>query len=306
MNLSFVPIPLLFIISNVGCIIANTIKSYYIKKNCEKTSQYYSINGFIFLFCALSIFVFNGFKFSISLYSFLLALLFGAINMAYAVINSYCIKIGPYGYTMLISYLSTGFTAISGAIFWDEKLTILKIVGIVLMLVCFVLSVDTSTKDKKTSIKWLIFCIVSLILMASVGIVQKIHQSNAVYANELNEFLVVALFTSTILLFALYPYFLNKEKKDLIALSENKKPKVSRYLVFLIIMMIIGMSASINNVFNLFLSGKVETAIFFPISNGIPLLASLIVSLVFYKEKLKVKQLLGLIVGVIAIVVLFF
>ncbi len=303
MNLSLLPISVLFVISNVGCIIGNTIKSYYIKKYCVKTSQYYSINGFIFLFCALSIFAFNGFDFSISLYSILLALLFGAINIAYAVINSHCIKIGPYGYTMLISYLSTGFTAISGAIFWSEKLTLLKIVGIVLMLICFVLSVDTSTNNKKVSFRWLIFCIFSLFLMTGIGIVQKVHQSNVLYAKELNEFLVVAFLFSSLLSFAIYPCFDKSGGDELIPPSENKKPKVSLCLVFLLI---IGICVAINNILNLFLSGKVEAAVFFPIANGIPLLASLIVSLVLYKEKLKPKQLIGLFIGIIAVIVLFF
>ena len=70
--------------------------------------------------------------------------------------------------------------------------------------------------------------------------------------------------------------------------------------------MICGIGVAGNNALNLYLSGVTDTAIFFPIVNGVPLLCSLLVSFILFKEKLKKKQLWGLLVGIVAIVCLFF
>ena len=87
----------------------------------------------------------------------------------------------------------------------------------------------------------------------------------------------------------------------------TQKENTTKKLIwnFILALIICGVGAAGNNVINLYLSGITDTAIFFPIVNGVPLLASLLVSFFLFKERLKKKQLIGLLVGIVAIVCLF-
>lgn len=109
----------------------------------------------------------------------MLGVVFGVATMIFAILQAKAVKIGPFGYTTVIVNLSTALTALSGAIFWHEKLSAFKIAGIVLMIGSFALAVDTGNNDgKKASIKWFILCLFALSASALIGILQKIHQTS--------------------------------------------------------------------------------------------------------------------------------
>ena len=130
-------------------------------------------------------------------------------------------KIGPFGYTTVIVSLSTAITALSGAIFWHESLNAFKVIGIVLMLGCFALAVDTDNKDgKKANWTWFLFCIITLLTCAGIGLLQKVHQTSE-YKNELMGFLIVAFVTSSII--SLGGYFVFRKKENAIAKKNNEK-----------------------------------------------------------------------------------
>ena len=60
-----------------------------------------------------------------------------------------------------------------------------------LMLVSFLLAIEKGTNEKKTSVKWLVLCIICFFLQGGIGIMQKIHQTSP-HKAELNAFLVIA------------------------------------------------------------------------------------------------------------------
>ena len=300
MDFSKIPIVALFLITLVCSIVYNNYKAYYIKRTMKTESEQYSFNAGVSFVCAVVLFLLGGCKIEMSLYSLLLGIVFGVITMLYCIINAKAIKIGPFGYTTVIASLSTAITALSGAIFWQEKLSAFKIIGIVMMLGCFVLAVDTENDgDKKANWKWFLLCIISLFMGAGVGLLQKVHQTSE-YKDELMGFLVVAFLISTI--FSLGGYFVVKSKE-----KEVKREKINQKWIynFILALVVCGVGVAGCNALNLYLSGVVDTAIFFPIVNGVPLLASLVVSFVLFKEKLKKKQVFGLIVGLVAIICLF-
>ena len=144
------------------------------------------------------------------------------------------------------------------------------------------------------------FCIITLLTCAGIGLLQKVHQTSE-YKNELMGFLIVAFVTSSII--SLGGYFVFKRQENTIAKEKATKKWV---LNFILALVICGVGVAGNNAINLYLSGVIDAAIFFPIANGVPLLCSLLVSFVLFKERLKKKQLWGLLVGIVAIVCLFF
>lgn len=300
MDFSKVSPIILFVISLICCIANSTGKAFYIKRVMKRESEQYSLNAGMCIVCVLTLFFLSGCELKGSWYSVLLGVIFGVVTMGGSIFQAKAIKIGPFGYTSVIINLSTAITALSGALFWNESLSIFKIIGIVLMIGSFFFAIDTESDDeKKANVKWFILCLLALLFCVLIGIMQKIHQTSE-YKNEATIFLLVAFLTSAIISFVGYVCTKRNEKE-----SRNDRKNTKKWLYFVITLLICGIGAAGNNVLNLYLSGVMEAALFFPLANGVPLFASLLVSVLIFREKLKRKQLIGLFVGILAIICLF-
>ena len=277
MDFSKVPVVVLFVITLVCAVASSNYKAYYVKKTMKSESEQYSFNAGVSLICAMVLFLLSGCKIEMSVYSFLLGLAFGFVTMLNSIMNAKAIKIGPFGYTSLIVSLSTAITALSGAIFWQEPLTTFKVIGIVFMTFCFALAIDTENNDKKKVNRlWFILCIITLLTSVGIGMLQKLHQTSE-YKNELMSFLIVAFVTSFIISLGGY-FVLKKQEKTLTKEKETKK----WFWSFIFALLICGVGVAGNNIINLYLSGRVDTAIFFPIVNGVPLLSSILISFILF------------------------
>ena len=302
MDLTSVPVILLFIISIVCTVVYSNYQAYYVKNHVKKSSGIFLLNAGVNFFCILFLLVMSGFTLKMSAYSMWFGLIFGGVIFLNCVLIILSEKLGPFGYATVIYYLSTAFTALSGAIFWQESLSALKIVGIVLMLLCFFFAVDLKQKGEgKFSVKWFIVCILAMFACVFIGIMQKTHQSSE-FRLESTQFMLVAFSVSFVLSLTLWLLIYRKELRDD---GQNKmlvnKKSVFNYLSAIIVC---GLGTGGGFLFNLYLSGVIDSAIFFPLVNGVPLMTNLIVSVFIFREKLSKKQVVGIIFGVTSIILL--
>ena len=72
----------------------------------------------------------------------------------------------------------------------------------------------------------------------------------------------------------------------------------------LVLFAIGGVTAALNNQFNLYLSGVMPSAVFFPIVNGGGLVLSTAASVLLFREKLSVRQWIGLAMGTVSVLML--
>ena len=147
---------------------------------------YNAIVSFVAAICLLVVSNING----VSVFTVLLALAFGLVTALQSITFLQALEHGPLSYTSVIMTLSTIIPALSGAIFWQEVIVPVQIVGIVLMMACFVLSVDTSGEKKKANTKWLIYCAIAFLCTGAIGLMQKVHQTSE-YKMELDAFHVI-------------------------------------------------------------------------------------------------------------------
>jgi len=218
------------------------------------------------------------------------------------VLNLKALEIGPLSYTTVIISCSTLITALSGAMFFDESIAVVQYIGIGTMLVSLFLSVEKKNDGKKASAKWLILCLLAFACSGGIGLMQKIHQSSQ-YKDELNAFLVIA-FASAFVFSALtliVLYTANKKSQD-----NAKKPSVGKAYKWLIIgnMLLGGVCVAVNNKLNLYLSGVMDSAVFFPIVNGGGVALVTLAAVVIFREKLTLKQWIGIAFGVVSIILL--
>ncbi len=335
--LKFLPVPLLLVVTLIAALSGNVIKKYYSKVTIDYSEGAYVYSAVTSLICTVCMIIFSGFRISMSWYTVLLGLLFGICTMLAAVLTTKAMCIGPMSYTVVISSSSTVITALSGFLFWDEELGVLKIIGLVLMAGCFVFSVKKDEDGKKKSLLWFLLSLFSAFAGAGVGLLQKVHQSSA-YREELMGFLIIAFVFS--LISSLIPLLFRKRKllvgeklqpvsektetnpenmvKEEDAICEEPcgdakelrsvekadvdlqaKQRKFRRLLF-VLLLISGIVIALNNVINLYLAGVMDSAVFFPLVNGVGLVLSIVAGLVVFREKLTLMQWVGIACGVVA------
>ena len=290
----------LFVITMAANLTSQITKNSFVKKYASAADKYLFI-AFGGLVSVAVLFLFGGIK-TLSLFTFLTACGFGALTLiqSYFMLRAY--DSGSFAYTSVIVSLSTIIPAFSGAIFWNETLYPAQIAGIVLLVLCFVLCVGKDKEKKQMSVKWLIYVFLAFLSTGFIGVMQKVHQSSA-YAGELNGFLIISFLISALAagICAVIAVKRGAEKQK--APKDNGE-KPAKGFVYPLLIVLSGVGVALNNVINLYLSGKVDSAVFFPIVNGGGLILVTLCAVVLYREKLSVKQWVGIAVGIISVVLL--
>lgn len=232
-----------------------------------------------------------------SAFTVLLGLAFGAVTALQSITNFSALQCGPMSYTSVIISFSTVISALSGVIFFDESIGWAQILGIVLMLVSFALAAKGGD-GKRANLKWLMLCLIAFATTGGIGVMQKIHQSSE-YRGELGGFLVIA-FVSSAVICALFSVLMMKRSKRPVDANASKKPL---WLV-IAVMVACGVGVAVNNKFNLYLSGVMPSAVFFPIVNGGGLVLSTLAALLIFKERLTHRQWVGVVIGIVSVVFL--
>lgn len=297
MDYSEIPSLLLLTISILVCLIGGMLSNMYSKNYIFSIKDRLLFCIIMQSFAAITLFALSGFTIKCSAYTVILAVSFGAITVINLLSNLSALAIGPWSYTAVIGSFSTVITAFSGYLFWHEKLSVIKIFCIFLMVICICLATANGGDEKKVSFRWLLFALLSSLSTASVGILQKVHQNSA-YKDELSQFLVIA-FISSLLLSTVAYFISNCLKKSENTNGEFKKRILDKKILFLG-MALIGIFTALNNEFNLYLVGVIDSAVFFPLVNGGGLILSVLMSVLIFKEKLSRKQSIGILLGIVA------
>ena len=231
--------------------------------------------------------------FSVSWFTLITAVIFGLLVIFCSFASNKGLNYGPLGVFTMISSFSTAISALSGVLFFGETLSWQKVTGMLLMLAMVVVTANFSKAgQKKIPAIFYVFCAVGLLTNGGVGIMQKVHQSSE-FKNELDMFLIISFVLSSVVPIVGYI----QEKKHGHAPTISLSPKRVPFWLC-----VIGAICTvIPHRFNLFLSGTMDSIIFFPIVNGGALMLVLLSAFVIFREKPTVRQLIGIGLGFLAI-----
>ena len=259
-----------------------------------KTREFFKVQSGIFgagsvVLLIINLFTFNG----ISLTTIICSILYGIMLIG-----------GLWCYTLALSQGKTAICAtiysfgfivptLSGTLFWNETISICGYLGILILIPVLIISGTSPKKqdNKQTNKTYIIPLVLALLSSGGLGVMQKIHQSSE-SANEMNTFLLL----SFIFAFTVSIIFSFTAKK-----SENKMERKS-----ISFSLIVGVIFSLCNIMNTYLAGVLDSAVLFPILNIGSILISLILSVIIYKEKMDKRDILILILGISAIVLVNF
>lgn len=233
-----------------------------------------------------------------SMYTVFLGLVFGIFTTLDNVFKMRALECGPMSYTSFITYSSMIIPAFSGWAIFGEKISVIKFIGVFLMLVAIYLSVcGQNNSGKKTNFRWLIFALISMLSSGMIGVLQKIHQ-NSYHRNELMYFLLVSFAFASALSFIMFVIDKRRSHASASIISAGKKVTL--------ICASCGCFIAFSNVTNFYLSGVMNSIFFFPVVNGGVLILVMLVSFLFLHEKLSIIHRIGLTVGIVSIALLCF
>ncbi len=298
----------LLVITLAASLSINIIKKYLLLRLGNSTRMYVKFNLVTSVVTALILLCFAGFA-KVSLFTLLTGALFGLITAIGFYATMIAMDSGPLSYTSLMISLASIIPTLSGYLIWNEPISKITLIGVALMLVCFVCSVDYGKKEKKASLKWFVFGMLCFLTTGFCGVMQKWHQSSP-HVGESDAFLVIAFLAGIIVSLIILPFTKKENNPNTVTpevingSEETTALKPLSPAVTLLLMALCGVAITFNNKINLYLAGIMESAVFFPIVNGGGLILTSVTAFIFFKERLSKIQWFGLVIGMIAVIFL--
>lgn len=217
------------------------------------------------------------------------SLLMGICYGAFLCLSMHCgfkaLGMGPMAMSSIIASFSLIIPFIFGITVWGEALTVYGTVGIVLLLgSIFLLNFK---KEKGISFKWSVYAFLTMAANGICSLVQKYHQLYfpGQYRTEL---MVSALVTVLIILLAI----------ELTRKKEGQAIRISNLGIFS------GVLNGASNYIVLYLAATEKASVLFPLVSIAHVIAVWFIGRVWFKEKLKWLQMVGLLLGLAAILLL--
>ena len=211
---------------------------------------------------------------------------------------------GPLGLTVLIQNSSLMVPVVVGILFWNEKLTWLKGIGIAFILVLLVLSAfaeqDDGEKSGWNKKRWILFTGLAFIGDSALSILQSMMSRACTDTDSITFTFWTSVFSVLVAgLLTLYCY-LRKCNHPLIRDERGKNKLMPLSLCYLGI----GVGTAGGNCFTIMALLTMTSLVLFPIRMGGLVLVMWLLGILVYREKVTRTGLLMLIIGLAGIIML--
>ena len=220
------------------------------------------------------------------------ALVAGVLYCSASFLTYVALQIGSYAMSMLVLSYSIVFSIGYGLIFLGEPITVLTCIGFLLMLlsIYFVRAPKRSEERQGVSFGWVICIGIAALGNGLFGVVQRMQQLQ--FENTCtNEFMVIALAFSSCVLFAVG---MKKDREDLKYILRHGLPWTAAA----------GVSNGVTNAMVVVLYTLMPISLSSPIRVGVKIVMSFLLSVLVFREKFQKSQVVGVILGTAALVLL--
>ncbi len=265
------------------------------------TKQYnkkHSKGGFVFtaivsLFSMLWFVITDSNGFSAPLEIWLYALIGGILFGTSFILTYVALGCGSFGMTTLIISYSVMIPSSFGLVFLGEPISVFTVIGF--LLICASLFLfrpvqASSGKKHLISVKWVICVAISTVGSGFIGIISRIQQ---IQFNDAftNEFMTICLGISTAALFV----------AGMATDRQNFTYIIRHGFVWA---MLAGLSNGVTNALGLILNTVMPISLSYPMRSGVKILFSFVISVVILREQFEKRQIVGVILGTAALIVL--
>ena len=248
----------------------------------------YSVGTMVF---ALLFFVLTSggsFNFSFSIMGYSVA--FAVATSVTIIFTLLAINEGPLALTSLLMQYSLLIPTLYGLIVLGEPISLFLIIGIVFLIISIVLINFDKKEERKINLKWVIYAILMFVGNGSCSMIQKMQQIKFDGGYK-NEFMIVAYGMSIVILFVA---MLCQERTTCVS---DLKRGFFYYLIR-------GLGVGGVNFLVLVLANRMDASVMFPVISAGGIIATYLLSITIYKEKLSIFQNIGVVLGIISLVFL--
>ena len=269
---------------------AGLAEGVFIKKYNSKHPH----GGFIFtaiisLFAAVFSAVTDKGGFQVSPQLLPYAAIAGILYCMASVLTYFALSIGSFAMSMLILSYSIVFSIGYGIFFLHEPVNVFSCIGFVLLGVSLFMTRRTGVGGS-FSVKWLIYILLSVFGSGMFGVVSRMQQIRFNEAYN-NEFVAISLGLSALILFAVGVFTDGKFMKEIVRYG-------TPYAVGA------GVINGLRNILSLVICTFLPIAVSSAMGSGLKIVISFVISYFLFKETFLKRQIIGVGVGAVALVLL--
>ena len=290
--------PTLFLLT--ASILCSTARAVFSKKlgiSADGKREFFKTQAKLFYIAAIMLFVLNikGMCMPHGKTVFL-SILYGVFTVLAQCLYTAALCKMPVSVCAMVYSFGFIIPTVFGTIVWQEPVSFFKIFSVLLSIVTIVLSsLDQGSQDrKKTEKAAVLSLIISMVASGGLGIVQKLQQKSS-YSSETGPFLLFAFLLAGVIS-AITELFKQKSRATVV----KHKKRGSLYIT------IVGAAMAAANTANTLLAGKLPSVVVFPVTNVGVILMSLIVSVLFLKERLTNRQIAAIFTGIAGVILFNF
>lgn len=283
MNILAVSLILASVILSTGRnIISKTISGISPQK-----AAFYFLQGIIFSSGAAVLACYPHTFDSLSVETVVLSLIYGVLLISAQWNFTSALSTGNTSVCVTVYAMGFVLPTVSGMIFWEEKVSFLRIIGILTAVATVVASGGKA--EKSGSKKYLIPLILAMLSSGGLGIMQKVQQG-AAHPEEKSIFIFLAFVFAAILSFG--------------KIAINKEKRIRVLKTHIVSAVLVGACFSACNLLNTILAGLLPASVIFPALNIGGIFAAMLFCLIFFREKPTRKNVLVLALGTSAILLI--
>lgn len=226
-------------------------------------------------------------KIQLHLPTVLYAGIYGASQFFSTLFGFLALASGSLALTSTIVSYSVVIPCIFGVAFLGEKVGLINGIGFLLLILSIFL-LKKPSDGKKFSKEWLIFVAITFSCNGISSIVQKLHQT-AFPGSYQGEFMIFSMLVSLVLFVCVW-LFSKGESGDGGCHAKFALPA--------------GVLMGFNNFLTLSLASKFNASVLFPTVSVFQTVFNIVFSKIFFKEKLSPRQIIGILIGVVSVILI--
>ncbi len=274
-----------------------TLQTRFSKTSSETIADSIFYNGIVFTVAAL-LFLPLLLKNGADIRTVCQGCIMGVLSFGFQFFYISALKRGKMALTVIINNFSMIIPIAASVFILGETLNAVQAVGILLALIALILTAskeqdDTASTQKRNNILWLISVLLVFLSNGLISVNQKLYSA---YASDLKVFEFVAAAYITAALLSLISLVIIKTNEKHIRLNLSRSIIASG--------LIVGAILGIFQCLNTYAASVIDGTILYSSYNcGVSVLSTAVGRIVF-REKMSAKQLTGVIIGIIAIILL--
>ena len=290
----------------VACIAFMAMQTFSLRYlKAENIRQNLLANGLFSALIAIAFVFFVAVKgMAVSVTTILFGSLFGFGFIATVSVYYYAMQSGPLSYTTFFFSASMIVPVIIGLFAWNESLKLTQGVGIAMFMAAFYcISVLGGEKGGKVNMRWIILCFATWLLNGLIGVVVK-QQQITMQGTEYVQMMMMSFVSATVFaLVAAVIFFVMDAKKEKKAVGALVKADMSLMWEGKISLLGAALGSGMANVIITYLASRLPSGYLYPITLGSVVVLVSLFSILVLKEKPSKPGLIGILIGLVAIVV---